>query len=127
QRRVRVRENGRRRYMGHSRGGVLTNGHGGRVQRTEPMRLAFVPGWDDDQHEPDPDRPGWNRRITYYRDTPRSSEQHELDRAAGPVFGPGCVVTGGYQQPPPDDPRHGHAGVYLGPATGAHPATWVVH
>src|SRR5215831_5785370 len=115
------------RYICPIRGGVFTHGLGGSVQLTQPMRLAFVPGWDDDRHEPDPDRPGWNRRITYCRDTPRSSEQHELDRAAGRVFGPGCVVTGGYQQPPPDDPRHGHAGVYLLPATGADPATWFVN
>jgi hypothetical protein len=115
------------RYICPIAGGVFTHGLGGSVQLTEPMRLVFVPGWDDDRYEPDPDRPGWNRRITYHRNTPRSSEQDELDRAGGRVFGPGCVASGGYQQPPPGDQWHGRAGVYLVPAPGADPATWFVN
>src|SRR5262249_56166929 len=52
------------RYICPIRGGVFTHGLGGSVQLAEPMRLAFVPGWDDDRYETDPDRPGWNRRGT---------------------------------------------------------------
>src|SRR5215469_6629925 len=83
------------RYICPIAGGVATHGLGHTVQLTEPMRLVFVPGWDDDRSEPDPDRPGWNRRVAYHRDTPRSSEQDYLDRVAGRVLGPGCVVRGG--------------------------------
>jgi Bifunctional DNA primase/polymerase, N-terminal/SNF2-related domain len=115
------------RYICPIAGGVHTHGLGNTAQLTEPMRLVFVPGWDDDRYEPDPDRPGWNRRVTYHRDTPRSSEQDRLDRAAGRVFGPGCVISGGYQQPAPGDQWHGRAGVYLVPAPDADPATWFVN
>src|SRR5215470_3988849 len=114
------------RYICPIAGGVFTHGLGNSVELAEPMRLVFVPG-DDDRYEPDPDRPGWNRRVTYHRDTPRSSEQDDLDRAAGRVFGPACVVRGGFQQPAPGDQRHGRAGVYLVPAPDAGPATWFVN
>ena len=114
------------RYICPIAGGVHTHGLGRTVQLTEPMRLVFAPGWDDDRYEPDPDRPGWNRAVTYHRDTPGRYEQDKLDRAAGRVFGPGCVISAGYQPPPPGDRWHGRAGVYLVPAAGADPATWFV-
>lgn len=115
------------RYICPVNGGVSTHGLGHTVQLTEPMRLEFVPGWDDDRREPDPDRPGWLRPVTYHRTEPTSREQEQLDRAAGRVFGPGCVLSGGFAQPEPGDRYHGKAGVFLLPARDADPAAWFVN
>jgi hypothetical protein len=115
------------RYICPIAGGVFTRGLGYSVELAEPMRLVFQPGWDNNRYEPDPDRPGWNRPVTYQRAEPDASEQGYLDRAAGRVFGPGCVISRGFSPPPADDGRHGRAGVYLVPAPEADPATWFVN
>src|SRR5487761_1205828 len=70
------------RYICPVNGGVITLGLRYIAQPTEPKRLAFVPGWDDDRREPDPDRPGWLRPVRYHRTQPDRTEQDQLDRAA---------------------------------------------
>jgi Bifunctional DNA primase/polymerase, N-terminal/SNF2-related domain len=115
------------RYLCPVAGGVFTHGLGRSVELAEPMRLAFQPGWDNDRYEADPDRPGWNRPVTYHRAEPDATEQRYLDRAAGRVFGPGCVISGDFTPPPRGDRWHGRAGVYLIPAPDADPVTWFVN
>jgi DNA polymerase-1 len=115
------------RYICPVNGGVITLGLRYTVQLTEPMRLAFVPGWDDDRREPDPDRPGWLRPVTYHRTEPTGREQEQLDRAGGRVFGPGCVLSGGFEPDGPGGRYHGKAGVYLLPASDTGPADWFVN
>ena len=105
---------------------VCTHGLGATVELTEPMRLAFVPGWDHGI-EPDPDRPGWNRRVGYHRDQAEQQEQEALKRAGGRVFGPGCVISSRYQLPASGEPQHGRAGIYLVPVPATDPATWFVN
>jgi predicted RNA-binding Zn-ribbon protein involved in translation (DUF1610 family) len=46
------------RYICPIAGGVFTRGLGGSMELTEPMRLVFQRGWDNNQYEPDPDRAG---------------------------------------------------------------------
>jgi hypothetical protein len=117
----------RGRYLCPVAGAVFTHGLGRSVELAEPMRLVFQPGWDTDRVEADPDRPGRNRPATYHRSEPEPSEQRNLDRAAGRVFGPGCVISRDFTPPPPGDRSHGRAGVYLIPAPGADPVTWFVN
>jgi hypothetical protein len=114
----------RGRYQCPVRGGVFTLGLRHGVQLTEPMRLVFQPGWDDDRYEQDPERPGWNRSVRYHRTEPTDREQAYLDRAGGRVFGPGCAISCSFAPPPPGDRWHGRAGVYLVPAPDTDPATW---
>ena len=108
-------------------GHVVTAGMRYSIQLDEPMRLAFVPGWDDNRREPDPDRPGWTRPVRYHRTGPGMYELAALDRAAGRVFGPGCVISRDYRQQRPGRAWDGRAGVYLVPAPAAAPATWFVN
>jgi hypothetical protein len=105
---------------------ICTHGLGMTIQLTEPMRLVFVPGWDH-AIEPDPDRPGRNRRVVRHRDQAEQHEQDALKRAAGRVFGPGCVISSRYQMPASGEPQHQRAGVYLVPAPRADPVTWFVN
>jgi hypothetical protein len=115
------------RYICPVNGGVIILGLRYTVQLTGPKRLEFVPGWDDNRREPDPDRPGWLRPVRYHRTEPTGREQEQLDRAAGRVFGPGCVLNGGFAPHEPGDRYHGKAGVFLLPAPDADPATWFVN
>lgn len=115
------------RYVCPVTGWVFTLGLGYSVQLEEPMRLVFVPGWDNDRFEDDPDRPGSRRRATYQRTAPTDREQKYLDRAAGRVFGPGCALDHDWTMPPTGSQWHGQAGVYLVPAPGADPAAWFVN
>ena len=118
----------RGRYRCPVTGHVFTFGLRHSFQLTEPMRLAFIAGWDDDRREPDPDRPGWLRPVLYHRTEPgRYGEQDTLDRTAGMVFGPGCVLSRDYRPPAVGDFWAGRAGVYLVPAPNADPATWFVN
>jgi hypothetical protein len=114
------------RYICPVAGGVFTHGLGRSIELAEPMRLVFQPGWDNNRYEADPDRPGWNRPVTYHRGEPDGIEQRYLDRAAGQVFGPGCVISWDFTPPRPEDSSHGKAGVYLIPAPDADPGTWFV-
>jgi superfamily II DNA or RNA helicase/tetratricopeptide (TPR) repeat protein len=115
------------RYICPIDGGVVTLGLAYTVQLTEAKRLEFVPGWDDDQREPDPDRPGWLRPVRYHRAEPTDREQERLARAGGRVFGPGCVIGRDFTPYEPSDRYHGKAGVFLVPAPDADPATWFVN
>ena len=115
------------RYLCPITGWIFTLGLSYSMQLTEPMRLVFVPGWDNDQREPDPDRPGWLRPVRYRRTEPRDSEQAYLDRAAGRVYGPGCAVSRDFTRPGPGSDWHEHADVYLVPAPDADPAQWFVN
>jgi len=115
------------RYICPVAGGVFTHGLGGSIELTQPMRLVFQPGWDNNWYEPDPERPLANRPVTYRRTEPDASEQRYLDRAAGRVFGPGCVISRDFTPSPPSDPWYGKAGVYLVPAADADAATWFVN
>jgi hypothetical protein len=115
------------RYSCPVSGQVTTLGMRYAMQIDQPMRLVFIPGWDNSGREDDPDRPGWLRPARFHRDTPDKGEQEKLDRAAGRVFGPGCVFDRDYTAPKPDSARHGQAGVYLVPAPDADPAEWFVN
>jgi hypothetical protein len=115
------------RYICPINGGVVILGLGYTVQLTEPKRLEFVPGWDDDRREPDPDRPGWLRPVRYHRTEPTGWEQEQLDGADGRVFGPGCVISHDYAPYGPGSAYHGKAGVFLLPASDADPAAWFVN
>lgn len=117
------------RYLCPITGYVTTLGLRAATQLTEPMRLVFMPGWDHVGYEPDPDRPGWNRQIVGWRAEPSQREQQDLDRAAGRVFGPGCVIGGDYlPRPTHYRDRDGiDAGVYLVTVPDADPAGWIVN
>ncbi len=117
----------RGRYRCPVSGWVFTFGMRYSVQLGQPMRLMFVPGWDDDRREPGPERPGWLRPVRYQRTEPTASEQEYLERAGGLALGPGCAVERDFAQPGRDDYHYGHAGVYLVPAVDADPATWFVN
>jgi hypothetical protein len=96
-------------------GWVVTLGMSYSVQLEQPMRLIFIPGWDnysgERRHRAEPDR----YELAY------------LERAGGLVLGPGCVVERDFAPPGPGDHHYGHAGVYLVPAPDAEPATWFVN
>jgi hypothetical protein len=118
------------RYLCPVSGRVITLGLRRGIQLTEPMRAGFVPGWDQNYSEraPDPGRQGfWLPPGKYHRTEPTGSEKEDLDRAAGRVFGPGCVVSGYYIRRPAGDVWEGRAGVYLVPAPGADPVSWFVN
>ena len=61
------------------------------------MRLAFIPGQDISGYEPDPEQPGRNRPVSCVREQPEPYEREALDRVAGRMFGPGCVIDGRYR------------------------------
>ena len=103
---------------------ICTLGLGATVQLNEPMRLAFIPGQDIRGYEPDPEQAGRERPVSYLREQPESYEQEALDRAAGRVFGPGCVIDGRFRPRANGERR---AGVYLVPAPEADPAMWFVN
>lgn len=117
------------RYICPIAGHICTLGLGSTIQLTEPMRLVFQPGWDYyGRDEPDPERPGWMRRTRYHRGTPEGYEQEKLNRAAGRVFGPGCVISDDYSDPYAEgDPHFGRARLILVAVPGADPATWFVN
>jgi hypothetical protein len=117
----------RGRYRCPVTGWVFTLGMRYSIQLDQPRRLVFVPGWDDDRREPDPNRPGWLRPVGYQRTKPTAGEQQYLDRAAGRVLGPGCAVEKDFARPGPGEDRYGHAGVYLVPAPDEDPAAWFVN
>jgi len=109
-------------------GWVITHGLRRTVELATPMRLQFVPGWDTrGPRERDPERPGWMRSVKRHRAEPDDREREYLDRAAGRVFGPGCIISNGFMPPAPDSDWSGQAGVYLLPAPDADPAAWFVN
>lgn len=83
----------------------------------QPMRLTFIPGWDND----------WGTRSYLHRDEPTEDELKHLKRAGHLVLGPGCAVGRDFTRPGPDDSRYGHAGIYLVPAPDTDPTTWFVN
>lgn len=103
------------RYRCPVTGWVFTLGMRYSVQLEQPMRLVFVPGWDN----------YWGERR--HRAEPEGQELKYLERAVGLVLGPGCAVDRDFAPPAPDDHHYGHAGVYLVPAPDADPATWFVN
>jgi hypothetical protein len=118
------------RYLCPISGRAVTLGLRYGEQLAEPMRAEFVPGWDTNYSERtrDPDRPGFLLPPgKYQRTEPTKGEQEDLDRAAGRVFGPGCVVSCCYFQREPGDVWEGKAGVYLVPVSGADPGSWFVN
>lgn len=115
------------RYRCPVTGRVFTLGMRYSVQLGQPMRLVFVPGWDNDPREPDPERPGWLRPVRYQRTEPKAGEQEYLERAGHLVLGPGCAVERNFAPPAPGDRDHGRAGVYLVPALDANPDEWFVN
>ena len=116
------------RYVCPIGGWVITHGLRRTVELDQPMRLEFIPGWDTSgPYEPDPDRPGWMRPVKRHRAEPDDREREYLDRAAGRVFGPGCVISSGFLPRSPDSRLAGEAGVCLLPAPDADPAAWFVN
>jgi predicted RNA-binding Zn-ribbon protein involved in translation (DUF1610 family) len=105
----------RGRYRCPVTGWVFTLGMRYSVQLGQPMRLVFIPGWDNYSGE---------RR---HRAEPERQEREYLERAGNLVLGPCCAVERDFAQPGPDDYHYGHAGVYLVPAPDADPGTWFVN
>ncbi len=106
----------RGRYRCPITGKVVTLGLRAAVQLTGPMRLAFQPGtdWTGKKQVTDPSQ------LSEYR-------QADWERAAGRVFGPGCVVMSAFSLPQPGEYGYGEACLYLAPAADAGPAEWYVN
>lgn len=72
----------RGRYQCPITGDVVVLGLMSAVQLDKPYRLVFSPGTD------------WNGQ---FRDSPDDSEQRALNRVAGRILGPGCVISSRYR------------------------------
>jgi len=107
------------RYLCPITGYVFTFGMRNTCQLDEPMRLVFIPGWDYALPGSGQDR--------YHRTEPAMYEQKKLDRMAGRVLGPGCVISGDYRPREPGDMGYGKADICLVPAPDADPAMWFVN